>query len=405
MNNQAVRRSAFNTESRYPARLERQHLACYRGWLQGLDLRELATLYLDGVDLRKAKALMAWIRQELILVAHRQGRERQAKILSRYASKTSFLYKATPTLEQYRQENDPDGFFTERELFTQYQRDYPEHEFEQERETSKLASLQVAIVLELEADLTAQPKPADALELWLSSATTRRLRARGLATLADVLQLMHSKGYRWWRQVPALGRSKASRLAAWLQANAETLGPLGAAVLEPVRSQAAEQLRRQAAFGFRPLESLRLPLALDGTDGSNRDALSPWEVDVDAVRAWLATKEAQPNTWRAYRREAERLLLWAAIEKEKALSSLAIEDVADYFDWLRALRPAATSWRWRVAAEAWFAPRRTPRWSEDWRPFEGALSAKSQLTARKIVVQLLKGLVRAGHLKRRPLPD
>src|SRR5690625_7903919 len=33
--------------------------------------------------------------------------------------------------------------------------------------------------------------------------------------------------------------------------------------------------------------------------------------DVDAVRAWLAQHQDSANTFQSYRREAERLLLWA----------------------------------------------------------------------------------------------
>ncbi|MGQ3179798.1 MAG: hypothetical protein ACT6SC_19585, partial [Blastomonas fulva] len=67
-------------------------------------------------------------------------------------------------------------------------------------------------------------------------------------------------------------------------------------------------------------------------------------------------------TQRSYRKEAERLLLWATLERGKPLSSLTADDVGAYADFL--VSPPA----------AWCGPRHHQRWSPMWRPFEGALS-------------------------------
>lgn len=47
--------------------------------------------------------------------------------------------------------------------------------------------------------------------------------------------------------------------------------------------------------------------------------------DYEAVQAWLALHESAA-TQRAYRKEAERLILWAILERGRALSSLTTED-------------------------------------------------------------------------------
>jgi hypothetical protein len=65
-----------------------------------------------------------------------------------------------------------------------------------------------------------------------------------------------------------------------------------------------------------PLTRYRAPQQACTLDASN---------DYDAVRAWLALHEA-PTTQRAYRKEAERLMLWAIIERGRALSSFTTED-------------------------------------------------------------------------------
>ncbi|OXC74347.1 Integrase [Caballeronia sordidicola] len=47
--------------------------------------------------------------------------------------------------------------------------------------------------------------------------------------------------------------------------------------------------------------------------------------DYEAVQAWLSLHEAEA-TRRAYRKEAERLMLWAIVERQRALSSLTTDD-------------------------------------------------------------------------------
>src|SRR5512143_1104820 len=73
-----------------------------------------------------------------------------------------------------------------------------------------------------------------------------------------------------------------------------------------------------------PLERLVVPAGLDGRAGTNRAPPSAThhlgaEHDLAAVHAWLAEFRDSPHTARAYRKEAERLLLWALVEGGKPL--------------------------------------------------------------------------------------
>jgi len=47
--------------------------------------------------------------------------------------------------------------------------------------------------------------------------------------------------------------------------------------------------------------------------------------DYEDIQAWLALHKS-PATQRAYRKEAERLILWAIVARGKALSSLTTKD-------------------------------------------------------------------------------
>ena len=52
--------------------------------------------------------------------------------------------------------------------------------------------------------------------------------------------------------------------------------------------------------------------------------------DYEAILAWLSTKREGSATRRAYRKEAERYLLWAIVQKKKAISSFRAEDCIEY---------------------------------------------------------------------------
>jgi hypothetical protein len=66
-----------------------------------------------------------------------------------------------------------------------------------------------------------------------------------------------------------------------------------------------------------PVESLVVPETLDGRDGTNRGDAGNSQLsarnDLDAVRAWLANYADTKTTFDNYRKEAERLLLWAVV--------------------------------------------------------------------------------------------
>lgn len=148
-----------------------------------------------------------------------------------------------------------------------------------------------------------------------------------------------------------------------------------------------------------PLENLQLPAHLDGSQGSNRGLPVGMMIraknDVEAVKAWLARYFAQRTTFDSYRKEAERLLLWAVLEAKKPLSSLSHEDLLAYQYFLLNPQPAS---RWQMASG-----HKAGRQHPDWRPFVGALSPSSQKQAIVILNGLFSWLVNARYLAGNPL--
>ncbi|MDT9046842.1 integrase, partial [Escherichia coli] len=80
------------------------------------------------------------------------------------------------------------------------------------------------------------------------------------------------------------------------------------------------------------------------------------DTDQQAMLAWLARYVDSPNTLTNCRREGERLLLWALMERNKPLSSLTHEDFLVYRRFLADPQPAE---RW-VMAPGRKAGRRDP---------------------------------------------
>lgn len=114
------------------------------------------------------------------------------------------------------------------------------------------------------------------------------------------------------------------------------------------------------------------------------------ESDAEAVARWLAEYRASGQTQRAYRREAERLLLWLG-EQGRGLGELRRHDLDAFEAFLADPRPA----------ERWIGPVR-PREDPRWRPFRGPLSASSRRQSLVILQGMYAWLVEAGWVGHNP---
>ncbi len=150
----------------------------------------------------------------------------------------------------------------------------------------------------------------------------------------------------------------------------------------------------------RPLDRTETPAGLDGSQGANRASAEDNRLgattDRQAVSAWLDEYEeegldGQPHpTWTNYRKEAERLLLWAWLVREKALSSLDRSDMQAYARFLAHPR------------KSWVGPRHH-RSHPNWRPFTGPVSRSGRAQASRILNSLFRYLVEKSYLRVNPL--
>lgn len=382
------------------------HLAFYRGYIQGIDIGELANRYLEtGLDLRRAKSTLSWLRDTLKQAALRHGNYRSARLLRMKVDPPYHCDTSTPvpTLAAFREEYDPDDFYTEKELLEAFVEAHPAALDVRAQKRHRLIQRQLEMLKWIEPLITTEPVKADFVAAWFDDTIAKRLLLAGLPTLGDLMARIIENGYRWWVSVPKLGEKGAARIVAWLGGYEPSLGQLPKHALVPARSLPACALmqERRSTTAIAPLEKFLVPSELDGSTASNRYSGEPRikaSNDYQAIKSWLDTKSGNQNTQRAYQKEAERMLMWSILERGKALSNLSVEDCVAYRNWLSALgRTEQGDWPYRLAQAVWLGEKGVSRHDSEWRPFDGALSVKSVQFAITITNSLFEWLVRVQY--------
>jgi len=225
------------------------------------------------------------------------------------------------------------------------------------------------------------PQITDDIGLWLSERSVRSLKAHGISTLAD-LTVRVPRRRRWWVAVPGLGVTGARQIEAFFAQHPQLV------------ERARALIVRNAQQDVRPWEMLVVPGAVDGSRGTFRAPPESCTLnsanDYEAVQAWLSLHESAA-TQRAYRKEAERLILWAIVERGKALSSLNTEDAIAYRAFLRHPTPAR---RWIGPPQARISP--------DWKPFVGGLAPRSVAYALAVLGAMFRWLMEQRYVLANP---
>ena len=226
-----------------------------------------------------------------------------------------------------------------------------------------------------------QPVIGDAIERWLPSRLVGVLHVASIRTLAD-LTLRVPRRRRWWSGIAGLGPVGARHIEAFFAQHP--------ALTERARALVTVNQVRELV----PWERLAVPKDVDGSTGTFRAPRASCALDAtndyQAVNAWLSLHESLA-TQRAYRKEAERLILWAIMERGRALSSLTTEDAIAYRAFMRHPSPRA---RWVGAPQ--------PRSSPGWRPFAGDLSARSTAYALSVLNAMYRWLIEQRYVLANP---
>lgn len=241
----------------------------------------------------------------------------------------------------------------------------------------------------------AVPQLSDSISMWFRPKTVVALRGEGLKTLAELANIINRRGPVWYRSIPRIGKLRAGVIAGWINKNSVTLGEV--VVVEPSTSDLIELIldpRRPSELV--PIERLGLPTEYSGEFGLNRCPSFCYiqaRNDRDALLAFLSkyTEESQIHTYRAYRKELERFLLWVVIVQRKALSSVLVDDCQAYLKFIRNPIPE-------------FTGPNVPRTSPRWKPFneKRQMSDKSVKQAFIIIRSCFQWLVDVRYLAGNP---
>ena len=405
------------------------HFAFMRAVVQGLDARQSWERYLrvEGPDAsRTVKATIQWIRDEFAAAAKRQARPGTARLVLLDAGRIGEESLELPSLDAFAAERGLTDL-RQAEQIAAYEKEFGSASRRASRR-SRLIARQLDALRWLESMVAEPPRAGDAVASWLNPTLARHLQAVGIFTMSQLVERINGIGKRWTASIASLGVTKGQRIEAWLREHETTLGLVIGRHVTVARSQLySHELQAvvQPATGIRPLEKFLVPEELDGSHGAYRrpqvQCLLKARTDYEAILAWLRSKHgltpeqkarlvarrrqkdsgmpghlewlgALSNTQRAYRKEAERFLLWAIVEKGRALSSMTQEDCVEYRDFLADPQPRSR----------WCGNRGRERWSPLWRPFEGPLSAGAQQQAVTILGNLYGFLVDQNYLMGNP---
>lgn len=406
------------------------HFAFMRSVVQGIDVRASWERYLriegDAGDARLVRSTIAWIREEFALAARREDRHGTARLVRLDVSKIADPSLDLPSLDAFAESHSLEDH-SQAEQIAAYEAEYG-RATQRLRRRARLVERQLDALRWLEGLVAQPPCAGDAVAAWLNPGLADHLEAADIFTLAQLVERINGIGRGWHSGIKAMGEGKAQRVVEWLREHHATIGlAVGRHVARPRSQLFAHELNDVVAPAteIRPLEKFILPTELDGSRGMYRrpqaQCLLKATNDYQAILAWIRSKhgltadqkaklkarrrqrdtgvetgldwlQSLSNTQRAYRKEAERFLLWAIVHKGKALSSMTNEDCIEYRDFLADPQPKSR----------WCGERSRERWSPLWRPFEGPLAAGPQRQAITILKNLYGFLVDQNYLMGNP---
>lgn len=243
----------------------------------------------------------------------------------------------------------------------------------------------VDALAELERLGTAAPRPQHGVELWFAPALARRLRKAQIVTLNTLFDLANRRGSGWWRAVPRIGALAGAAVNRWLSENRSAFKDQDG---KPLLGAHVENRTLLAPGRLGP--EMRQPLPLEWMTEAPAGAADTGSMHcpgISVVKTWLRDAAGDSgSTFAAYRKEAERLLLWAALERRKGLSQLDLDDRLAYLGFLAQPEPAGR----------WCGPR-APRHLAAWRPFTGPLSPASVRHSMRVLGALFRWMHANGY--------
>lgn len=377
----------------YVRQLGTHHFAYMRALVQGMDVQSAARRYLGIEHGHEAVTAHRRVVDHLRGVARRRG-DKAWRLVGVVIE--AMPASEQPSLEDWAESQGLDGW-SQAELQEMYAEAFPPDRKLQRN--ARLRARQLQLLKELQDFAARAPQPTDPISGWFDELTAERLKRAGLLMLGE-LQARVAQGGRWWSAIPAIGEGKAHRIEGYLTS---LMGAQGQPPAPPKFSRAANQMVGNPADFVAPQPPSSTSLAtraalpahaLDGTAGVNRApataASTTAKNDREAIERWIEARAGSAATAKAYRKEAERLLLWCLTEHRKPLSSMILEDCLAYMAFLENIPPE------------WISRRRAARFEEGWAPFSKQLDHGSRKHAIIVLGGFFDWLVKAGYLQANP---
>lgn len=391
--------------------LHHGHFAFMRAVVQGIDAQDSWDRYLrvegEHRDGRTVRRTIEWIRDAFAAAARQANRPGLARLILLESQRLEEV-SAPPSLEDFAALHGLEDF-SEDEQLEAYQAamaSAPASQGGSRRSgrRQRLVAKQIEALRWLEQRIARAPSAEDPLSSWLDESIARRLARAGLTDVAQLVEHVNALGNRWWLHIQGVGPRKGARVLEWLKHHAKEIQTdVGAHVDIPRKLVPPQLLEKvvKAGTALRPYEKFEVPHGLEGgprmpSPGEGGCLLSA-SSDREAIDAWLDVTSGAGGTPRAvstsrsYRKEAERLLLWAVLVRRKAMSSLEEKDLQAYREFLCA--PPAD----------WCGARHVQRWSPRWRPLEGPLAPAAIDQAFAVLHGLFGFWVRHAYVRINPL--
>lgn len=369
-------------------RLGRHHFAHLRAIAEGLELQASAKRYLGVEHGHEAKTAHRQTVEAVRMLARRRG-DRAWRLVG--LSITLGSDESLPSLEDFIAERDLDGW-SESDVAQMYAEAYPVNPKSARRQ--KLRERQLLLLAQIEHQAAEVPLPTDLVSGWFDDVTANKLIAAGMVTLGELGERLVTGG-RWYRNLPAVGISKAQRIASHLRTLLPHLPLNKKAEFSLITRHglfAPSSVPISSSLTEAPCPTLPCPAPPGSTviSVSGTSLLSATN-DFEAVESWINARAGSTLTATSYRREAIRLLLWLQYEcLDRTLSQMNVDDCGNYMAFLQNI---PTKWISRARAKPG-AP--------GWAPFRGPLSRKSQAQAIIIVASMFTWLQSARYLSANP---
>ena len=391
------------------------HFAFLRSWFQGVESHEAWKRYMDFCDpvsdprhvesrrkqlmadiLRAGEALDSTLRPE-----HKISGALKLLARSPIAPK---VVAVPPSLEAFAKSIGMEDW-GEAEILEKYKEHYhldrPLEDDEKPSPEDAKAAEQVKALNQVATALARRLKLTDGLDLWLHPATSERLLSVKVDTIGRLIDFINLYGYNWHRKVKGIGPARAQAITTWINDSAAELNkPLSKRALAPpgrIEDSPSRDLVSEPRYGIVPLDQLIVDPELNGQHGVFRTGMANTlgaSNDLEAVRNWLEHYKERAPTLRAYKKEAERFVLWCVHELHKPLSSVNAQDCLAYRQFLSALPP---DWIQQPGARR--------NHDNAWRPFRAQLAPSSIKQAIVIIQTMFTRLHKHAYLASNPMSD